>query len=62
MKNADFENYWFATGTPGFLLNQIRKFHTNITQIDGSMADASEFDAPTDSMHSILPLFIRAVT
>ena len=60
MKNADFENYWFATGTPGFLLNQIRKFHTNITQIDGSMADASEFDAPTDSMHSILPLFYQS--
>ena len=60
MKDCEFENYWFATGTPSFLISQIKKFHTDITQIDGSLADATEFDAPTEDMHSILPLFYQS--
>ncbi len=53
-------NYWFATGTPTFLVNMIRKFHTDITKIDGALASAQEFDAPTEDMHSILPLFYQS--
>ncbi len=60
MKTRRIENYWFATGTPRFLISQIKKFHTDITQIDGSLADATEFDAPTEDMHSILPLFYQS--
>ena len=60
MMTRRIENYWFATGTPRFLISQIQKFHTDITQIDGSMALATEFDAPTEDMHSILPLFYQS--
>lgn len=60
MKKCSFANYWFETGTPHFLISQLKKFHTDITQIDGSQADAREFDAPTDDMHSILPLLYQS--
>ncbi len=60
MKNHDFENYWFATGTPRFLISQIKKYNADITQLDGSHALATEFDAPTEDMHSILPLFYQS--
>lgn len=60
MDSHELGNYWFATGTPSFLISQIKKFHTDITRIDGSLADATEFDAPTESMHSILPLFYQS--
>ena len=60
MATRELDNYWFATGTPSFLISQIRQFHTDITQIDGSIADATEFDAPTEDMHSILPLFYQS--
>ena len=60
MKDCEFENYWFSTGTPRFLISQIKKFHADITHIDGSVADATEFDAPTEDMHSILPLFYQS--
>ena len=60
MKNHDFDNYWFASGTPRFLISQIQRFNADITQIDGSHALASEFDAPTEDMHSILPLFYQS--
>ena len=35
-------------------------FGTDITRLDGSVADASEFDAPTEDMHSILPLLYQS--
>ena len=60
MDTEQIGNYWFATGTPTFLVKMIRKFHTDITKIDGSLASAQEFDAPTEDMHSILPLFYQS--
>ena len=60
MDSHELGNYWFATGTPRFLISQIQKFHTDITQIDGSITLATEFDAPTEDMHSILPLFYQS--
>ena len=60
MANKDFENYWFSTGTPTFLVNMLKHFHTDITKIDGSEAWASDFDAPTENMQSVLPLFYQS--
>ncbi len=60
MDSHELDNYWFATGTPRFLISQIKKFHTDITQIDGSVTLSTEFDAPTEDMHSILPLFYQS--
>ena len=60
MDTEEIGNYWFATGTPTFLVNMIKKFHTDITKIDGSKAEAEDFDAPSEDMHSILPLFYQS--
>ena len=60
MNNKDFSNYWFSTGIPTFLVNMMKKFHTDLTQIDGSEAASEEFDAPTEDMQSILPLFYQS--
>lgn len=60
MRDSDLDNYWFATGTPSFLIKMMRKFHTDLTQLDGSEALNDEFDAPTEDMHSILPLFYQS--
>ena len=54
------ENFWFSTGTPSFLVEMLRKFHTDISRIDGSEAAMEEFDAPTENMKSILPLFYQS--
>ena len=60
MTNKDFNNYWFSTGTPTFLVNMMRKFHTDLTEIDGSTAMQEDFDAPTENMHNVLPLFYQS--
>ena len=60
MDNRDFNNYWFATGTPTFLVKMMKRFHTDLTKLDGSEAGADDFDAPTENMHSVLPLFYQS--
>ena len=60
MNNRKFNNYWFSTGTPTFLVNMLKHFHTDITELDGSEAWAADFDAPTEDMQSVLPLFYQS--
>lgn len=60
MRTGYLDNYWFATGTPSFLVKMMKKFNTFLPALDGSRAKATEFDAPTEDMHSILPLFYQS--
>lgn len=60
MQTGSPDNYWFATGTPTFLVKMMKKFNTFLPALDGSRAKATEFDAPTEAMHSILPLFYQS--
>ncbi|MBQ9164768.1 MAG: ATP-binding protein [Bacteroidaceae bacterium] len=60
LSDGTFDNYWFSTGTPSFLVEMLRKFNTDISRIDGSEAEVAEFDAPTENMKSILPLFYQS--
>ena len=60
MQTGSLDNYWFATGTPTILVKMMKKLNTNITLIDGSRVPATEFDAPTENMRSVLPLFYQS--
>jgi len=55
-----FEPYWFGTGTPTYLVEKIREFETLPSELTEMEAEASEFDEPTDSLESILPLLYQA--
>ena len=59
-QTKQLDNYWFATGTPTFLVNMLRKYHTDLTTLDGSIADASDFDKSTENMQDVLPLFYQS--
>ena len=54
------KDHWFETGTPTVLVNMLQKFNTDITRLEGSMATSEEFDAPTEKMQSVLPLFYQS--
>ena len=54
------KDHWFETGTPTVLVNMLKKFGTDITRLDGSHATSEEFDAPTEQMKSVLPLFYQS--
>src|SRR5574344_649473 len=49
-------NYWFASGTPTYLIEMLRKFDVVPSDINQMQALASDFDAPTENMSSITPL------
>ncbi len=53
--------YWFSSGTPTYLINMMRKFGVLPTDIITRVeADESEFDAPTESMTTIMPLLYQS--
>lgn len=57
MKLAD---YWFASGTPTLLFESLKRFNTQIYDIDGVEAPASVFNQPTESITSVIPLFYQS--
>ena len=60
MLDKRLDSYWFASGTPTYLIEMMRKFNTlpaDLTMMEGS---AYDFDAPTEGMSSIMPLLYQS--
>lgn len=53
-------NYWFASGTPTFLIKQMQHFHTDITALDTLEVPETAFDQPTENMKNALPLLYQS--
>ncbi|MBR6981789.1 MAG: ATP-binding protein [Prevotella sp.] len=57
---CDLQNWWFESGTPSYLLRQMRRFHTDITKMDDIEVPSSAFDQPTENMLDALPLLYQS--
>jgi len=57
---AEFDAYWFSSGTPTYLIEQMRKFNATPQSVSEMMARKSDFDAPTENMKSITPLLYQS--
>ncbi|MGM9804325.1 MAG: AAA family ATPase [Muribaculaceae bacterium] len=53
-------SYWFESGTPTFLIEKLREFNVLPSMLKRTTAVASAFDAPTESMTSIIPLLYQS--
>ena len=53
-------NFWFASGTPSFLFRQMKRFNTNVLELDRLEVSASQFDVPTEAMNTALPLLYQS--
>lgn len=53
-------SYWFESGTPTFLIQQMQHFRTDITTMEYIEASASDFDLPTEAMTDALPLLYQS--
>ncbi len=51
---------WFATGTPTFLIRQLRQWNTDITALEHLEVPSSAFDQPTENMSDALPLLYQS--
>ena len=58
--NKEIDYYWFASGTPTFLFEEMKRFNTNLLELEKLQVPASQFDVPTEGMTSALPLLYQA--
>ena len=58
--DRQISNYWFESGTPTFLFQQMQRFHTDILGLDELEEPSSAFDRPTEAMESALPLLYQS--
>lgn len=56
----EFGSYWFSSGTPTYLIEMLRKYDVLPSEIGRRDALSSEFDAPTESMSSVVPLLYQS--
>lgn len=55
-----YENFWFSTGTPTFLIDILQQSNFDIRQLDGVSATAEQFDAPTNVITDPLPVLYQS--
>jgi len=60
LDTAELKSYWFSTGTPTYLIEQMRHFNVSPQKISEMDAFEEEFDAPTENMQSITPLLYQS--
>ena len=53
-------SYWFESGTPTYLIHQMRRFNMDITSLDNIEASPSVFDRPSESMTDALALLYQS--
>ena len=60
VQDRTLNNYWFASGTPTYLIEMMRKFNVVPSMLGPMSALESDFNAPTEYMTSIIPLLYQA--
>ncbi len=58
--HKDIANYWFESGTPTFLIEQMKRFRTDITTLEEMHVQSYDFDQPTEAMNDALPLLYQS--
>jgi len=53
-------SYWFESGTPTYLINQLHRFGTDVTKLDEIEASEAMFDRPSEVMSDALPLLYQS--
>lgn len=53
-------NYWFESGTPSFLVKEMKFFRTDIMSLDQLEVPSTAFDQPTEDMEDALPLLYQS--
>ncbi len=60
MSDRKIDYYWFGSGTPTYLIKMLQKFEVLPTKIGGQYVNATQFDAPTETMTSAIPLLYQS--
>ena len=60
LQDRALKSYWFESGTTTFLIELLRKYGNDFTDIKEVEASACDFDAPTESATNIVPLLYQS--
>lgn len=60
MDDKTFNNYWFASGTPTFLIELLHKKGVDMLQLDEIWASESRFNVPTDKITDPIPVLYQS--
>jgi hypothetical protein len=60
LRSKSIQPCWFETGTPSYLIHVLKEYDTDLSQVDGVTASASQFNVPTEAMSSALPLLYQS--
>lgn len=55
-----YENFWFSTGTPTFLIDLLQECNFDIRGLDSTTATAEQFDAPSNRITDPLPVLYQS--
>ncbi len=58
--NKRVSNYWFESGTPTFLIEQLKRFKTDITALEPWQVPETTLQRPTQTLTSALPLLLQS--
>ena len=58
--NMEIDNYWFGSGTPSFLFEEMKRYNTNLLELEKLQVPSTQFDVPTEGMTSALPLLYQS--
>ena len=60
LQDRALKSYWFESGTTTFLIELLRKYGNDLTDIKEIEASTCDFDAPTESATNIVPLLYQS--
>ncbi|MCQ2976375.1 MAG: ATP-binding protein, partial [Bacteroidales bacterium] len=52
--------YWFDSGTPTFLIKQLKRFNTNLAELENEKLPASLLDMPATELTNAIPLLFQS--
>ena len=60
LQDRMLRSYWFESGTPTFLIEKLKEYNVVPSMLKPTEVMASDFDAPTENMSSIMPLLYQS--
>ena len=60
MQFETVEAFWFESGTPTWLISQMRRFNTELPDMEDIELPAERFDRPTQHITSIIPVLYQS--
>lgn len=60
LSDLQLNNYWFASGTPTYLIEMMRKYNVQPSDLVPKWVGADGFDTPVEEMNSITPILYQS--